>query len=35
MAEKIRSVVVGLLKERFLPSVKKNIPDAFSDIVIY
>jgi DNA-binding transcriptional LysR family regulator len=35
IAEKIRSVAIGLLKERFLPSVEKYIPDALSDIVIY
>jgi len=35
IAEKIRSVAADLLKERFLPSIKKNIPDALADIQIY
>ncbi len=35
IAEKIRAVATSLLRERFLPSVKKNIPDAVSDIEIY
>jgi DNA-binding transcriptional LysR family regulator len=34
IAERIRSVAVGLLKERYLPSVKNNMPDALADIVI-
>lgn len=35
IADKIRTVAIGLLKEVFMPSVKTNTPDAVPEIEIY